>query len=394
MKHLFYSILLLLAISSCISPYDFVLDENPSFLLIDGQIYDQDSCVIRLSYTNQKSNDPTNKVINDAKIQVIENGSKKINFVFEGVGQKYKPENLTFRGCIGCTYQLDIVLPDGKQYISTIDTMKTPDRYEKIFDIYNPETRKFEVYANLRPKSNVSSYYQTYFINYERATYCADCGYSDQFDADLYPYTNPPRRCPGYLKACKPTTYLQQNRIFGFRCEGANPKSYNCWNFKRQRYYFIFADNILALNTNRTLKLLEVPLTDYNRYYIEVYQNHITANNYQYMKALEENGQRTGSLTDPIPPIIAGNVNLKGDENQRALGFFQVSGQVKYGYTVERTKAPTGIGLLPKNLDLEYYDLRNGQLFDTYLEGCNFPAYAECKCTSFRTNVEPLNWRD
>jgi hypothetical protein len=194
MKHLFYSILLSLAISSCISPYDFVLDENPSFLLIDGQIYDQDSCVIRLSYTNQKSNDPTNKVINDAKIQVIENGSKKINFVFEGVGQKYKPENLTFRGCIGCTYQLDIVLPDGKQHISTIDTMKTPDRYEKIFDIYNPETRKFEVYANLRPKSNVSSYYQTYFINYERATYCADCGYSDQFDADLYPYTNPPRR--------------------------------------------------------------------------------------------------------------------------------------------------------------------------------------------------------
>jgi hypothetical protein len=76
------------------------------------------------------------------------------------------------------------------------------------------------------------------------------------------------------------------------------------------------------------------------------------------------------------------------------LVFFQVSGQVKYGYTVERTKAPTGIGLLPKNLDLEYYDLRNGQLFDTYLEGCNFPAYAECKCTSFRTNVEPLNWRD
>jgi hypothetical protein len=119
------------------------LDENPSLLLIDGQIYDQDSSAIRLYYTNQKFQDPTNILVEDAKVSVIENGNKRINFVYDGIREKYKPIDLTFTGCNNCNYQLSIVLSNGKEYISTIDTLKKPDRYEQIVDTYNPTKRKF-----------------------------------------------------------------------------------------------------------------------------------------------------------------------------------------------------------------------------------------------------------
>jgi hypothetical protein len=398
MKNLFLFILLITGTCSCISPYDFSLEDNPKFLLVDGQIYDQDSCVIRLYYTNQRNNDPTNQVIADAKIQVIENGNKRINFIFEEVGQKYKPEKLTFRGCVNCSYQLSIILPNGQEYISTIDTLKTPDRYTNIFDTYNSQKKAFEVYADLKPKSSANLFYQTYFINYERCKFCADCVSCSGYE------TVPNVPCPGLFKSCTSakrgdTQFLENRYNYGFRCDISNPKSYNCWNFKRQRYYSIFADNILPIGSNRTQKFLDVPLTDYTRYYLEVYQNNITSDAYRYMKSLEENGQRTGTLTDPTPPIITGNVYLKSDEKQKVLGFFQVSGQQKYGYYVEKAKAPSGEPLQSSNPDLMYYDIRPFELIGN---GCGkdcggsvpVAPFAECTLSSFRTNVKPLNWRD
>jgi Domain of unknown function (DUF4249) len=381
MKSLFYIIIIYLSINSCISPYNFSLEDNPAFLLIDGKIYDQDSCVVRLYYTNQKYNDPTNIAIDDAKVYVIENGAKRINFKFNTLAQEYKPEDYTFSGCENCTYQLNIVLANGKEYVSTVDTVKTPDQYEKIYDIYNPTKRKFEVYGDLKPKNSSNLYYQTYFINYKKAV---TCFYSDKCtDYEIEPNVYLP--CPGFLKSCKGG--------YGgkFPCE---PGVTRCWNFKRQRYYSIFDDNILAIGTKRVQKLLEVPMTDYDRYYVEVYQNYITSDAYRYMKNLEENGQRSGTLVDPIPPIITGNVFLKGDENQRILGYFQVSGQQKYGYFVDRTKAPSGVSLLPVNPDLEYYDLSPNYLDAPRIGRCIQSPYAQCTPNAFRTTVKPLNWRD
>jgi Domain of unknown function (DUF4249) len=381
MKNLFYLFLVNLLFTSCISPYDFVLDENPSLLLIDGQIYDQDSSAIRLYYTNQKFQDPTNILVEDAKVSVIENGNKRINFVYDGIREKYKPVDLTFTGCNNCNYQLSIVLSNGKEYISTIDTLKKPDRYEQIVDTYNPTKRKFEVYGELKPKNSTNLYYQTYFINYKKALTCFNSDKCSDYEIEPNVYLP----CPGFLKSCK------GGYNASFPCE---PGVTRCWNFKRQRYYSIFGDNILAIGTKRTQKLLEVPMTGYDRYYVEIYQNYVTSDAYKYLKNLEENGQRSGTLVDPMPPIIAGNVFLKGDENERILGFFQVSGQQKYGYFIDRTKAPTSVSLLPVNPDLEYYSLEPIYYSAPQLPKCIIPPYAQCTPNSFRTNVKPLNWFD
>jgi hypothetical protein len=391
MKNLFITFFLGFSTFSCIEPYDFILSQNPAFLLVDGQIYDKDSSAVRLYYTNQQNNDPTNILIEDAKVQIIENGNKRISFVYDSFGEKYKPQDLTFKGCNNCTYQLNFVLADGKEYVSTVDTLKIPDQYDRIFDNYNPIKRKFEMYADLKPKSNINSYYQTYFINYEACEFCAEC--SSRCGYQVVP--NLP--CPGLFKSCncKPDVKVTRTDFFyQFPCL---PGPTRCWNFKRQRYYSIFTDDILGIGTKRTQKLLEVPLSDYTRYYVEVYQNNVTTEAYIYLKNLEQDGQKSGTLVDPVPPVITGNVFLKEDLNKRVLGLFQVSGQQKYGYYVDRTKAPSGTMLLPENPDFIYYDLRRADF--VYKAGASSgctgsPAYAECVPTYFRTNIKPLNWRD
>ena len=395
MKNLFYIILLSLSISSCISPYEFSLNDNPAFLLIEGKIYQYDSCIVKVAYTNQKYDDPVNTPIPDAKVFLVENGKTIIPFEYKKDTEKYKPQNLLFRGCVGCTYQLKILLPNGKEYESTIDTIQTPDAYEKISDTYNSTKRKFEVFGELKPKDKEIRYYQTYFINYKRAFFCAEC------DGGYYGYeVQPNLPCPGRYKSCKPrdstTEYDRFYSIYAFRCDIARNESYNCWNFKRQRYYSIFADEILSIGSPRIQRLVEIPLSSYIRYYIEVYQNHLTADAYKYLKSLEDNGKRNGTLVDPVPPIIFGNVYLRGDENQRTLGYFQVSGQRKYGYAVERGRIQ-GENLLPVDNDLEYYSFVAGGI--SYVEplpnsGCKFPPYADCVPNVERTNVRPLNWRD
>jgi hypothetical protein len=396
MKHLFYATLLFLAISSCISPYDFSLEDNPEFLLIEGKIYQYDSCFVKVAYTNQKYNDPVNVPIPDAKVFLLENGKTIIPFVYEKSSEKYKPQNLFFRGCENCIYKLNIILPNGKEYESTTDTIKIPDAYEKISDNFNATKRKFEVFGELKPKGREARYYQTYFVNYKRATYCADCkGGVNAYEVQ------PNLPCPGRYKSCKPKGSPEYSEYYGdiaftFPCDIARNESYNCWNFKRQRYYSIFSDEILPIGSPRIQRFFEVPLSAYDRYYIEVYQNHLTADAYKFLKSLEENGQRNGTLVDPVPPIIFGNLYLKGDENQRTLGYFQVSGQRKYGYAVERGRIQ-GENLLPVDLDLEYYSIRDGKTFGVLPlqgSGCNFPPYADCVLTSERTNVRPFNWRD
>jgi hypothetical protein len=396
MKNPFLLLLLIIGSYSCISPYEFELDDNPEFLLIEGKIYQYDSCFVKVAYTNQKSNDPINISIADAKVSLTENGKTIIPFVYEKSSEKFKPQNLTFRGCVNCTYKLNIILPNGKEYESTTDTIKTPDAYEKITDTYNSTKRKFEVFGELKPKEQDARYYQTYFINYKRATYCAECkGGPNAYEVQ------PNLPCPGRYKSCKPKgspEYLDfYNDIsFTFPCDIARNESYNCWFFKRQRYDSIFSDAILLIGSQRTQRFFEIPLSDYNRYYVEVYQNYLTANAYKYFNSLEENGRRNGTLVDPIPPIIFGNVYLKGDEDKRTLGYFQVSGQRKYGYAVERGRIQ-GENLLPLDLDLEYYSLLNVKTAGSSpLQGskCDFPPYADCVLTSERTNVRPLNWRD
>ena len=135
MKNLLIFIFLITGAFSCISPYDFNLNDNPEFLLIEGKIYQYDSCFVKVAYTNQKSNDPVNTPIADAKVYLLENGKTIIPFVYEKSSEKYKPQNPIFRGCSDCTYKLNIVLPNGKEYESTIDTIKVPDAYEKITTI-------------------------------------------------------------------------------------------------------------------------------------------------------------------------------------------------------------------------------------------------------------------
>jgi Domain of unknown function (DUF4249) len=389
MKNLFIFILLITGTYSCISPFEFELNDNPAFLLIEGNIYQYDSCFVKVAYTNQKSNDPVNTPISDAKVFLLENGKIIIPFIYKKDTEKYRPQDLRFRGCVDCTYQLKIVLPNGKEYESSTDTIKTPDAYEKISDTYNSTKQKFEVFGELKPKAKESRYYQTYFINYKRAGYCAECnGGFREYEVQ------PNLPCPGRYKSCKPRDPSNNDiaYFYSFPCDIARNESYNCWNFKRQRYYSIFSDEILSIGSPRIQRLVEIPLSSYIRYYMEVYQNNITVDAYKYLKSLEDNGRRNGTLVDPVPPIIFGNVYLKGDENQRTLGYFQVSGQRKYGYAVERGRIQ-GENLLPLDIDLEYDGVRN-IIVVAPLPGCNFPPYADCILSAERTNVRPLNWRD
>lgn len=97
---------------------------------------------------------------------------------------------------------------------------------------------------------------------------------------------------------------------------------------------FRFADYILATTDKLTenliyeKELIEIP-RDHDKlkilYYIEVQQNRIRKEAYEYFKNIQRNIEQTGSIFSPIPTEVRGNIVCVSDPKEWVLGYVDVT---------------------------------------------------------------------
>jgi hypothetical protein len=61
------------------------------------------------------------------------------------------------------------------------------------------------------------------------------------------------------------------------------------------------------------------------KHFIDIRQQVISEAEYVYLTKFEEQASRSGSILDPLPAVIIGNVFNKADSLDFALGYFSVS---------------------------------------------------------------------
>lgn len=155
----------IIAICTCIEPYTPKLKGYDSNLVVDGLITDANaSYTVRLTRTIQNQND-TSTSVSDATVSITDDVGNTGTLTSKGNGI-YKTDSLEFRGMVGRTYVLHIIVGDGAVYESEPAKMQSvPDidsiYYEKDQQLVNNGTQTqtgLSIYLDSKPGDNDQNY--------------------------------------------------------------------------------------------------------------------------------------------------------------------------------------------------------------------------------------------
>lgn len=226
---------------------------------------------------------------------------------------RYEAIDKSFRGEIGSTYKLVIELEDEIRYESTPQLLKAPppignaySEYEKgrsINDLGNEENaHRWNVFVETDVDPGEDTFLNWRYSGiYEVETFPED--YCAQPENDCNPGIAHPREVPpGCCKYCYVTEYGSD---FSVASSAEVP-------------------------TNRIVKkIAAVPIDElkvYNYYQMDIYQLSISQEVYDYLKILNAQITGQGSIFDPTPATIEGNVYNTANPQQKSLGMFYVAG--------------------------------------------------------------------
>lgn len=104
--------------------------------------------------------------------------------------------------------------------------------------------------------------------------------------------------------------------------------TYYCWGRDSSKVMLLATTDKLTENLIYEKELIEIP-RDHDKlkilYYIEVQQNRIRKEAYEYFKNIQRNIEQTGSIFSPIPTEVRGNIVCVSDPKEWVLGYVDVT---------------------------------------------------------------------
>ena len=233
---------------------------------------------------------PDTLLIVDAVVTIKDNTGRQSAMSYSGNGI-YKTVDNSFIGTPEKSYQVEIKLKDGREYISIPETIVQPVPIASIskveFDYSAYDFQKptdFKIFVDVDDPSSQQNFYR------------------------WEGYSWVPRKATGV--PC------------GIQCIK--------WQYCNQRierkYLHYFSD--AAINGNRIVQRLvyRSPIYWFGKHYVDIGQLSMTREAFQFWKRFEEQSTKTGSILDPLPSPIEGNVYNVNDPDDLALGYFSASG--------------------------------------------------------------------
>jgi hypothetical protein len=303
---------------SCVEQVDLPYRNETPVLVVDGEITNENPPYsLRLSYSGKfvsGSIITSRLAVNGARVILTDDAGNSVRFrqnIYEPA--LYQTDN-EYKCQIGRSYSLRIEMPDGKVYITKPQLMKG---VVPISAIYADKIKNFvRTYIDTKDAENSTDYYRwkSYSISYKRTNGTSGGG------------------------ACGP----------------------NCWAYNQVDGINIFADTYINGKEIKKRLVHFSPIDDaapLARHYIEVKQMSISQEAYLFWQQYEEQRTRTGSIFDPLPSTIIGNVVNEKDDKDFALGFFGVSGVSTKRLTVDPSlislSTEPSLGLLPPQIPSE-----------------------------------------
>ena len=281
-------ILLGIQLVSCVKETTVTLRREKPILVVEGSITtDSLPYSIRLTYSGPLEsgiNIPDEYLEKEATVKITDDQGKTATLVYKGQGL-YETTDPAYIGTPGRTYTVTIVLKNGKTYTSRPEKMPVAVPLNNIEVDYNerfnylvPTT--LDVSVGLTDPASEENYYKWSFYSYTmRKTPGVSCGFG-----------------------CVNFEYCYQKIV--------------------DTSFRILSDATVNGNEIKKYPVGKSYVYWYGDHFIDISQQSLTRGAFQFWRSYQEQLTRTGSLLDPLPASIKGNVFNAADEADFALGYF------------------------------------------------------------------------
>ncbi|MDB5242431.1 MAG: hypothetical protein JWP57_3056 [Spirosoma sp.] len=288
------SLLLVFGLAACIDRVELPIRAEEPRLVIDGQFTNEaPPYTIRLTYTSpfglSSDQRPALRVVSGAQVSLADGQGHSVRFIDQG-GGTYRTIDSTFRGQVGQPYSLTVLLTDGKRYVTK------PEQMPAIPPIDSISPRLIQannVQTPYRYSYSITTHDPASQRNFYRWT---------AYGLTVRKSTGEPC-CFGCLAICFDV----------------------CFTTESSTQVNVFSDAAINGNPIRNRAVIQVPVYAAWPQFVEVQQYGITQANYQFWKLYEQQRARTGSIFDPLPAPVTGNLVNAADPTDVARGYFAIT---------------------------------------------------------------------
>jgi hypothetical protein len=329
-RHIWIFILLFLL--SCIRQVNPPIRTVPPELVVEGMISTAPPpYIINLSYSGPFTNssqliqDSARYFITDAKVTIEDDLGDSSACSWIGLGS-YQSVDSNFVGTVGRTYTLKVYLSSGKTYLSKPETIRPVPAIDSITAVYDSngitgiQPQPIIVSVNSHDPGGAKNFYRWTASGFiPRKSWGFPC----------VAYVDPPCTNP-FMCTC-----------FAL-CEVAN------------------TDNQVTVLSNQFIEGREIilpvyysPVYWFGNHFVEINQYSISLDAYQFWEQYLDQTDRTGSILDPLPAPLIGNIYNPADSSDIALGIFTA-------FAVNSKK----VVIVPFNLKLYLLESLDGQYIE------------------------------
>ncbi|PSR56124.1 DUF4249 domain-containing protein [Adhaeribacter arboris] len=298
---------LLLSLSSCVDPFDPKVKDIPeSFVVVDGYINSQGITSIKLSRTINLTADTVPPAESRASVYLEEENGMQYALREQDAGT-YISDNLTLDPLK--KYRLHFTTVAGKEYTSDYVPVKVTPAIDNI--TWQPKNNGLQIYVSSQDAANETKFYRW---KYEE-TWEFNSAYSTSLEY----------------------------RDNGVKSRNSNDNIYVCWK----------TENSSAIRIGTTARLNQDVISNYplvlipqgsvklgRRYSILVKQYALSQEEYAYYEALRKNTENIGSLFDPLPTQLTGNIHCVTNPTEPIIGFIGAHSETQKRIFVDREELP------------------------------------------------------
>ena len=277
--------------AACIKQVDVKTRNAPPILVVEGGITtDSVPYRVKLSYSGYLRNGdniPDSSQEKNATVSITDDAghAATLTYLDSGIYQTTDPNYI---GVAGRTYSVVIILPNGKKYISAPEKLPPPVPIDKVSAAYvNQISADSPSYANVTVDITDPADQQNYY----------------KWDF----YTWMPRKANGI--GC------------GFGCVAFE----YCFQKEVSKSVNLLSDEAINGNPVKNQLVGNSHIYWFGFHYIEISQLSLTQQAYQFWQSYLTQQARTGSILDPLPASIRGNVYNAANPADFALGYFSAS---------------------------------------------------------------------
>lgn len=282
-------------LTSCIDEIDLPIRVEKPKLVVDGLITNENTqYVVKLSFTGKYQNSlatPANLALNGAKVTITDDRGRKTDLKQDVLELgTYRTIDPSFVGTIGYSYKLEVTLPSGDKYSTKPERMNDVApilnlSYEFKNIVANNQTDAYQVYLDTKDPGEQQNFYRWSAYGYSR-------------------WESTGALCSAF----GPTICFQY-----------------CWVPTDYPQVLLYSDASINGNFIKKVPVFLSPIRAIGNHFIEVTQYSLSKDAYTFWSLYEEQRKRVGTIFDPQPAPIEGNLINETDPTDIALGYFSVS---------------------------------------------------------------------